>query len=139
MPLPIIEVICMLAFIGRLYMIVVFFVCREMTGTWNVFRFLFDYKYWSFAVLNHEYSISLDRDEDYRKFAIYFSKKQLMPRTKGVIQRMREKERKILVMLLSQEDFVKDNFGELPYTADRHFEICRKWDEHMKQIPYGED
>lgn len=100
MPLPIIEVICMLAFIGLLYMIVVFFVCREMTGTWNVFRFLFDYKYWSFAVLNHEYSISLDRDEDYRKFAIYFSKKQLMPRTKGVIQRMREKERKILVMHL---------------------------------------
>lgn len=130
------EIFLFLLVVAVAYIVVVFIVCKDITGTWNGFRFLFDYKYWSFAILNHEYNISLDRDEDYSKFVVYFSKKQLMPRTKGVIQRMREKERKILVMLLSQENFVKENFGKLPYTADRHSEICRNWDEHLKQIPY---
>ena len=133
-----IEVICMLAFIGLVYLIVIFCVCREMTGTWNGFRFLLDYKFWAFAILNHDYFESLDREEDYDKFVRYFSRKKLMPRRKGMFLRMREKERKLLVMLLSQEDFVKENFGKLPYTADRHSEICRNWDEHLKQIPYGD-
>lgn len=134
-----IEMLLFLLVIAVAYIVVVFIVCKDITGTWNGFRFLFDYKYWSFAILNHEYNISLDRDEDYSKFAVYFSKKQLMPRTKGVVQRMREKERKILVMLLSQEDFVKENFGKLPYTSQLHKVICLNWDEHLKQIPYGED
>lgn len=139
MPQPIIEVLCMLAFFGLVYLIVIFCVCREMTGIWNGFRFLLDYKFWAFAILNHDYFESLDREEDYDKFVRYFSRKKLMPRRKGMFLRMREKERKLLVMLLSQEDFVKENFGKLPYTADRHSEICRNWDEHLKQIPYGEE
>lgn len=35
MPQPIIEVICMLAFIGLVYLGVGFYVCRKYTGTWN--------------------------------------------------------------------------------------------------------
>ena len=66
----------MLAFIGLVYLGVVFYVCREMTGTWNFFRFLLDYKFWVFAILNHDYCESLDREEDYDKFVRYFSRKK---------------------------------------------------------------
>lgn len=52
MPQPIIEIICMLAFIGLVYLGVGFYVCRKYTGTWNGIRYIFDYKYWCYSILN---------------------------------------------------------------------------------------
>lgn len=118
---------------------VCFYVCRKYTGTWNGLRYMFDYKYWSFAVLNHNFAEAKDKGISVQDFILDFNKRILLPKQKGIITRMRESERQLLVMLLSQEDFLTDNFGTKPYTAALHKEICRNWDEHLKCRPYGEE
>lgn len=34
-----------------------FYVCRKYTGTWNGLRYIFDYKYWCYSILNHWYTL----------------------------------------------------------------------------------
>lgn len=105
----------------------------------NGLRYIFDHRYWCFAILNHGYAESLKNNDDIETFIKKFSKRKVMPGKKFGFFKLSEDERKIWVMLLSQKDFVKENFGKLPFTAGRHSEICRNWDEHLKQIPYGKE
>lgn len=138
MPQPIIEIICMLAFIGLVYLGVGFYVCRKYTGTWNGLKFVFDRKYWALAVLNHEYAehkaeMTLD------DFILHFATHFLMPPPKGVMMRMRNPERRFLVMIVSQNDFLADNFGQMPYSTSLHNAICTRWEERLKQMSYGEE
>jgi len=107
-----------LVFIG-----VNFYVCRQYTGTWNGLKYLFDHKYWCFAVMNHEYLESLKRNETVETFIIHFSKHKVMPRKKLGIFKLSEDERKIWVMLLSQQDFIMENFGQKPYSRVLHKEM----------------
>lgn len=116
-----------------------FYVCRKYTGTWNGLRYIFDHRYWCFAIMNHEYSESLKNKDDIETFIKDFSIRKLMPRRKFGFIKLSKEERKLWAMLLSQQDFIQQNFGAKPYSNARHKEVCRNWDEHLKQRPYGED
>lgn len=111
-----------------------FYVCRQYTGTWNGLRYIFDYKYWCYSILNHWYTLSKQKGQSVDDFIVDFTKHFLMPHQKGLFTRMREKQRRLLVGTLSQEEFFTANFGSKPYTSKRHNQVCKRWEEYSMRF-----
>ena len=118
------------------YLVISAAVCRKMTGTWNALHFVFDYKYWCFAVLNYNFSLSRKEGKAVDAFIISFTAKYLMPRKRNVIQRLRENERKLLIQVLSNQEFILREFGQIPFTLKRYRDTQKAWEQETRR--YGD-
>lgn len=114
-----------------------FYVCRQYTKTWNGFRFMCDRKYWALSVFNYWYTASKENGETVDDFIVNFTKHFLMPHQKGMLSRMRESERKLLVSILSHDDFFTARFGHIPFCISDYKDACSAWDEYFMHNSYG--
>lgn len=119
------------------YFVVSVVVCRQMTGTWNALHFIFDYKYWCFAVLNYHFFLSRKEGKAVGDFIISFTAQYLMPRKRNVIQRLRESERILLIEVLSNQKFIAREFGQMPFTLKRYHDIQKAWEQESRRADYG--
>ena len=119
------------------YIIISVIVCRKMTGTWNVRHFIFNHRYWSFSVLNYHFFLSRESDETVEAFIIKFTAKYLMPRKRNVIQKLREDERRLLIQILSNQDFILHNFGRMPLSLKRYKDMERAWEQETRRLEDG--
>ena len=119
------------------YIIISVIVCRKMTGTWNILSFTFNHRYWCFAVLNYHFSLSKKSGESVDMFITDFTAKYLMPRKRNAIQKLRESERKLLIQVLSNQDFIVLNFGQMPFSLNRYQNIEKSWEQEIRRIADG--
>lgn len=119
------------------YIIISVIVCRKMTGTWNILSFTFNHRYWCFAVLNYHFSLSKKSGESVDMFITDFTAKYLMPRKRNAIQKLRESERKLLIQVLSNQDFIVQNFGQMPFSLNRYQNIEKSWEQEIRRIADG--
>lgn len=70
-------------------------------------------------------------------FITDFTAKYLMPRKRNAIQKLRESERKLLIQVLSNQDFIVLNFGQMPFSLNRYQNIEKSWEQEMRRIADG--
>lgn len=134
---PILIIAAMAALLLIEYVVISAAVCRKMTGTWNALHFMFNHKYWCFAALNHHFSLSWKEGTPIEAFIISFTERYLIPRKRNVIQRLRESERILLIQVLSNQEFIAREFGQMPFTLKRYHDIRKAWEQESRRADYG--
>lgn len=119
--IAILAIIALLAYASLL--------CYSFTQTVNIVRFYGDDTYWTFAIINYEYLRFVNEGHNLDDFVAYiyggyiygtsFFNKILVTGTR----------KQMLAALLEHMDFIKENFGEIPYTTGLNNAIVSKYNE----------
>lgn len=108
--------------------------CYQYTKTTNVRYFILNSVYWCFATVNYEYFMAKAENKSYEDFVLNFSRMYLGSNTIFHKIFVTEDRRTLFVMLLSQQSFIENNFGTLPFTTKDSEKVLENWIEHKKNV-----
>ena len=106
--------------------------CKQITHTWNVFKYVFDRKYWALSILNWQYGLKRAEGVSTRDFIIWFNVTYLSQGFRSRWKILTSEERTLFVEILSNPEFIEENLGLKKYTAKEHKRILAAW-ENLKR------
>lgn len=101
--------------------------CYQYTKTTNIRQFFLDPTYWCFATVNYEFSNYENAKDRMPEFVEYFLSSYLFGTTIFHRILVTEQKKQLLSLMLNNPDFIKENFGIMPYNTKANNTLVTKW------------
>lgn len=119
--LAILAIIALLAYASLL--------CYSFTRTVNIFRFYGDDTYWTFSTVNFEYCRFVSEGWNLSELPPYIYGGYIYGKSLFNVLLVTSTRKQMLAALLEHMDFIKENFGDMPYTTGINNAIVSKYNE----------
>jgi len=106
--------------------------CYQVTRTFDVFHFVFDYRYWCFAVLNYRYRKATSSRMNTHAFIKQFTQDFIIRKNLKRILPMNETERILLICMLSNVEFIEKYFGMGKFGLFEYKSLWQEWIQYSR-------
>ena len=103
--------------------------CHQVTHSHNLFKFIVDFKYWTFAILNYQYIKAKTEKMPIEQFMLQFTREHLSRKGFKRIFPLPEKIRVQMIIIMSNPQFIENNLGVKYYSYKYHTSVLATWEK----------